>query len=230
MSIATHHYNPDWLSDDALVAGFIVRQAEFRLLRDELARAPLEGSVQHYLLIGLRGAGKSTVGKALAVRLGRPFVELNEQIEREAGLSVQEIITLYGQAGYRKLEKRCLEELAVANPEVVLATGGGIVGEAQTYQLLLSSFYTVWLRADPEVHFRRVMEQRDARIATPDHYREAMDNIRNTLAAREHLGQMAALAVDTTPLTVDQVVEKIIAAPGVLEGGGGGGLPPGSWL
>ena len=113
---------------------------------------------------------------------------------------------------------------------MVLATGGGIVVEAQTYQLLLSSFYTVWLRADPEVHFRRVMEQRDARIATPGHYREAMDNIRNTLAAREHLGQMAALTVDTTPLTVDQVVEKIIAAPGVLEGGGGGGLPPGSWL
>ena len=113
----------------------------------------------------------------------------------------------------------------------MLATGGGIVVEAQTYQLLLSSFYTVWLRADPEVHFRRVMEQRDARIATPGHYREAMDNIRNTLAAREHLGQMAALAVDTTPLTVDQVVEKIIAAPGVLAGGGGGGgLPPGSWL
>mgnify|MGYP003544841301 CR=1 FL=1 len=71
MSIATHHYNPDWLSDDALVAGFIVRQAEFRLLRDDLARAPLEGSVQHYLLIGLRGAGKTTLLKRLAVAIRR---------------------------------------------------------------------------------------------------------------------------------------------------------------
>jgi XRE family aerobic/anaerobic benzoate catabolism transcriptional regulator len=97
---------------------------------------------------------------------------------------------------------------------VVLATGGGIVVEPQTYQLLLGAFYTVWLRADPEVHFRRVMEQHDARIATPSHYREAMENIRNTLAAREHLGRMAALAIDTTPLTVDEVVDKIVEGSG----------------
>ena len=133
---------------------------------------------------------------------------------------MQEIITLYGQAGYRRLEKRCLEELAVSQPEVVLATGGGIVVEPQTYQLLLGAFYTVWLRADPEVHFRRVMEQHDARIATPSHYREAMENIRNTLAAREHLGRMAALIIDTTPLTVDEVVEKIVEGTGGRQGSG----------
>ena len=133
---------------------------------------------------------------------------------------MQEIITLYGQAGYRRLEKRCLEELAVSQPEVVLATGGGIVVEPQTYQLLLGAFYTVWLRADPEVHFRRVMEQHAARIATPSPYREAMETLRSTLAAREHLGRMAALIIDTTPLTVDEVVEKIVEGTGGRQGSG----------
>ncbi|MBL8435836.1 MAG: helix-turn-helix transcriptional regulator [Zoogloea sp.] len=205
--------------DLALIVEFLRQQPAARLtdIREKLFsefQPAASARAQRIALIGLRGAGKSTVGKALAARLGRPFIELNEQIEREAGLSVQEIITLYGQAGYRKLEKRCLEELAVSQPEVVLATGGGIVVEPQTYQLLLGAFYTVWLRADPEVHFRRVMEQHDARIATPSHYREAMENIRNTLAAREHLGRMAALAIDTTPLTVDEVVEKIVEGAG----------------
>lgn len=235
-SVASMFAEPDQLSGDlGLIVEFLRQQPAGQLARireqlfTEFQRAE-SARGKRIALIGLRGAGKSTVGKALAERLGRPFIELNEQIEREAGISVQEIITLYGQAGYRKLERRCLEELAIANPEVVLATGGGIVVEAPTYQLLLSSFYTVWLRADPEVHFRRVMEQRDARIATPGHYREAMDNIRNTLAAREHLGRMAALEVDTTPLTVEEVVERIVAAPGALGGSGGEGLPPGSWL
>lgn len=206
--------------DLGLIVEFLKQQSPVQLgrIREQLFSEFLPAAAarsRRIALIGLRGAGKSTVGRALAERLGRPFIELNEQIEREAGISVQEIITLYGQAGYRKLEKRCLEELAVANPEVVLATGGGIVVEPQTYQMLLSSFFTVWLRADPEVHFRRVMDQHDARIATPGHYREAMDNIRNTLAAREHLGKMAALEIDTTPLTVQQVVERIVAEPGV---------------
>lgn len=169
--------------------------------------APRHGRIA---LIGLRGAGKSTVGKALAERLGRPFVELNEHIQREAGLSVQEIITLYGQPGFRNLERRCLEQVVLNYPSVVLATGGGIVVEPKTYELLLNSFYTVWLRAEPEVHFQRVMAQNDVRIASPSHYREAMENIRQTLAAREPLGRMAAFSVDTTPLTVDAVVDQLV--------------------
>lgn len=160
-------------------------------------------------LIGLRGAGKSTVGKRLAERLNRPFVELNREVEREAGLSLQEVITLYGQSGYRNLERRCLERLVASYPEVVLATGGGLVVEPLTYEILLSSFSTFWLHADPEIHFRRVMDQHDIRIAKPALYREAMDNIRRTLEARDLLYRMANYAVDTSPLSIDEVVGRI---------------------
>jgi XRE family aerobic/anaerobic benzoate catabolism transcriptional regulator len=161
-------------------------------------------------LIGLRGAGKSTVGRQLAERLGRPFVELNKEVEREAGISLQEIINFYGQSGYHNLERRCLERLVATYPDLVLATGGGIVAEPQPYEILLRSFFTVWLHADPEVHFARVMEQHDIRIAKPELYREAMDNIHRTLEARDHLYRMAILEVDTTSLDVSEVVERVI--------------------
>ena len=165
-------------------------------------------------LIGLRGAGKSTVGQKLAARLERPFIELNKEVEREAGISLQEIINFYGQAGYRDLERRCLERLVATHSQVVLATGGGIVAEPQTYEILLSSFLTVWLHADAEVHFRRVMAQHDLRIAKPALYREAMNNIHRTLEARDHLYRLAAFEVDTTALSVDQVVERLAARTG----------------
>lgn len=161
-------------------------------------------------LIGLRGAGKSTVGRQLAERLGRPFVELNKEVEREAGVSLQEIINFYGQSAYHNLERRCLERLVATYPDLVLATGGGIVAEPQPYEILLRSFFTVWLHADPEVHFSRVMDQHDIRIAKPELYREAMDNIHRTLEARDHLYRMAVLEVDTTSLGVSAVVERVI--------------------
>jgi XRE family aerobic/anaerobic benzoate catabolism transcriptional regulator len=160
-------------------------------------------------LIGLRGAGKSIVGQQLAVRLNRPFIELNKEVEREAGIGLQEIINFYGQSGYRDLERRCLERLVATQSEFVLATGGGIVAEPPTYEILLSNFLTVWLHADAEVHFRRVLAQHDIRIAKPALYREAMDNIHRTLEARAHLYRMAAFELDTTPLTVGEVVERI---------------------
>jgi XRE family aerobic/anaerobic benzoate catabolism transcriptional regulator len=209
-------------SDDEQLGGdldviveYLKRQPQERLakIREQFfAEAQALDATHHgrIALIGLRGAGKSTVGKALAERLGRPFIELNEHIQNEAGLSVQEIITLYGQPGFRNLERRCLEQIVMNYPSVVLATGGGIVVEPKTYELLLNSFYTIWLRADPEVHFQRVMAQNDSRIASPALYREAMENIRQTLAAREPLGRMAQLSIDTTPLTVDAVVDQLI--------------------
>jgi len=101
-----------------------------------------------------------------------------------------------------------------AHPRVVLATGGGIVVEPGTYELLLRAFHTVWLQADPEVHFSRVMAQSDARIARPALHREAMDNIHRSLAARHSLYEMADEAIDTTHLDVDQVVERIAAFVG----------------
>ncbi|HET6720871.1 MAG TPA: helix-turn-helix transcriptional regulator [Rhodocyclaceae bacterium] len=201
--------------DFSVVMEFLKRRSPDQL--DRIRRRLLAEFESHgdkagrIALIGLRGAGKSTVGKELAERLGRPFVELNKEVEREAGISLQEILNFYGQTGYRNLERRCLERLLVTHPNIVLATGGGIVVEPQTYEILLSSFYTVWLHAEHEVYFQRAMGQHDLRIAKPPLYREAMENIRRTMESRDHLYRMADLAVDTTKLSVDQVVQGVIA-------------------
>ncbi len=149
-------------------------------------------------LIGLRGAGKSTLGARLARRLGLPFVELNREIERAGGVAVPEVFTLYGAAGYRTLERSCLGRVIERHEAVVLATGGGLVTDAGTYALLRGAFTTVWLRARPEDHFDRVRRQQDARIAAPALERVAMANIRTMLAAREPLYAQADLTLDTS--------------------------------
>ncbi|WP_374263370.1 helix-turn-helix transcriptional regulator [Zoogloea sp.] len=205
--------------DFNLIVEFLKRQPVGNLarIREQIFAdyQPTDGlRKDRIVLIGLRGAGKSTVGQALAERLGRPFVELNREVEQEAGLSLQEIITLYGQSGYRNLERRCLEQVVAKHPQVVLATGGGIVAEPLTYEILLNAFFTVWLHAEPDTHFRRVMDQHDIRIAKPALYREAMDNIHRTLEARDHLYRMAAFDVDTTQRSVDEVVARIAGQMG----------------
>src|SRR6266478_185448 len=113
-----------------------------------LRRTPFAGIA----LIGLRGAGKSTLGKMLAKKIGWSFVELNKEIEAQNGLSVAEIIALYGQEGFRRLEQAALGQLLARKELMVLATGGGIVSEPLTFDLILSSFYTIWLKAEPEEH------------------------------------------------------------------------------
>src|SRR5882757_1596097 len=128
-------------------------------------------------LIGLRGAGKSTLGAKLAKALGAPFVELDREIEREAGTSLSEIFLLYGQAGYRRYERRCLERVLEKNGRAVIATGGSIVSEPGTYELLLSACFTVWLKAQPEEHMARVIAQGDTRpMAGND---QAMEDLRS---------------------------------------------------
>ncbi|MGB8608717.1 helix-turn-helix transcriptional regulator, partial [Bradyrhizobium sp.] len=119
-------------------------------------------------LIGLRGAGKSTLGKILAKKIGWGFVELNKEIERENGLSVAEIIALYGQEGFHRMEQAALGQLLARKELMVLATGGGIVSEPVTFDLILSSFYTIWLKAEPEEHMARVRGQGDLRPMADD--------------------------------------------------------------
>lgn len=165
-------------------------------------------------LIGLRGAGKSTLGVLIAKRLGVPFIELNAEIEKEAGLSLTEIFSIYGQAGFRRLERRCLDRVVSTYPEVVMATGGGIVVEPATYELLLHSFFSIWLHADPEEHFRRVMAQHDVRIATPQLQEEAMTNIIDTLTARQRLYALAHAQIDTTDKLIDALVEQAVTLAG----------------
>src|SRR5947208_15422738 len=121
-------------------------------------------------LIGLRGAGKSTLRAKLAKTLGAPFIELDREIGREAGTGLSEIFLLYGQAGYRRYERRCLERVLEKNERAVIATGGSIVSEPGTYELLLSACFTVWLKAEPEVDMARVVAERDTcPMAENDH-------------------------------------------------------------
>ena len=161
-------------------------------------------------LIGLRGAGKSTLGKMLAKKIGWRFVELNKEIEAQNGLSVAEIIALYGQEGFRRMEQAALGQLLARKELMVLATGGGIVSEPLTFDLILSSFYTIWLKAEPEEHMARVRGQGDLRPMADD--RSAMAELRTILLSREPLYARASAVVDTAGLTVDAAAARLIDA------------------
>ena len=161
-------------------------------------------------LIGLRGAGKSTLGKLLAKKIGWNFVELNKEIEAQNGLSVAEIIALYGQEGFRRMEQAALGQLLARKELTVLATGGGIVSEPLTFDLILSSFYTIWLKAEPEEHMARVRSQGDLRPMADD--RSAMAELRTILKSREPLYARASAVVDTAGLTVDAAAARLIEA------------------
>jgi XRE family aerobic/anaerobic benzoate catabolism transcriptional regulator len=161
-------------------------------------------------LIGLRGAGKSTLGKMLAKKIGWSFVELNKEIEAQNGLSVAEIIALYGQEGFRRMEQAALTALLARKELMVLATGGGIVSEPLTFDLILSSFYTIWLKAEPEEHMARVRGQGDLRPMADD--RKAMAELRNILVSREPLYARASAVVDTAGLSVNDAAARLVDA------------------
>ena len=158
--------------------------------------ADLRSARQRVALIGLRGAGKSTLGRMLAEDLALPFVELTREIEKVAGCGISEIHALYGAAAYRRYERRALEECLERLPQAVIATPGGIVSEAETLELLLSRCFTVWLQASPEEHMQRVIAQGDLRPMASSH--EAMDDLRRILAGRTPSYARADLAVDTS--------------------------------
>jgi XRE family aerobic/anaerobic benzoate catabolism transcriptional regulator len=161
-------------------------------------------------LIGLRGAGKSTLGRRLAEDIGWSFVELNKEIEEQNGLSVAEILALYGQEGFRRMEQIALVQTLARKEPVVLATGGGIVAEPLTFDLILSSFYTVWLKAEPEEHMARVRGQGDLRPMADD--RSAMQELRTILLSREPLYARAAAQVDTAGLSVEEATARLAEA------------------
>lgn len=152
-------------------------------------------------LIGLRGAGKSTLGRRLAQELGVPFLEMDREIEEESGLPLSELFSLYGQAGYRRFEGRCLSRIVEEYPRAVLSVGGGVVSEAGTYDFLLANCMTVWLRASPSEHMQRVIAQGDMRPMAESH--EAMEDLKRILAGREPQYRKADEIVDTSGASVE---------------------------
>ena len=166
-----------------------------------------EAEVPVIALLGLRGAGKSTIGRRLARRLRVPFVELDRRVEEAGGLSLDEIFALHGPDYYRRLEREALERLLADDRPAVVATGGGIVASGETYSLLRRRALTVWLRADAEDHWNRVVQQGDRRPMA-DHP-EAMAELRRLLAERQPLYAEAAHVVDTSKLGVEEAVQAI---------------------
>lgn len=158
-------------------------------------------------LIGLRGAGKSTLGQLIAEDLKIPFIELNREIELDSGLAIPEIFSLYGQDGYRRLEQRCLRSVIDRHSEVVLAVAGGIVAEANTYEMLLRSFHSVWLQASPEEHMERVRAQGDRRPMAGNP--AAMNDLRSILESRQQHYANAEMTFDTSAKTVGQCREEL---------------------
>jgi XRE family aerobic/anaerobic benzoate catabolism transcriptional regulator len=169
-----------------------------------------EPGVPTVSLLGVRGAGKSTVGAALAKRLGVPFLELDTLVEEAAALPLQEIFAVHGEDHYRRLEARALEEFLARGRPAVLATGGGIVNSRETFDLLRRSTVTVWLRATPEEHMERVVRQGDRRsIAWKGGQKSAMTQLKRLLATREPLYRDADITVDTSGLSPREVVARI---------------------
>ncbi len=158
-------------------------------------------------LVGLRGAGKSTLGRMLAEDLDFPFVELSREIEKFAGCSINEIQALYGQNAYRRYERRAIEEAIQIYPEAVIATPGGLVSDPASFHLLLAHCTTVWLQADPEDHMQRVTAQGDLRPMAG--HREAMDDLKGILAGRAAFYSKAEFRIDTSAAPLEATFAEL---------------------
>jgi XRE family aerobic/anaerobic benzoate catabolism transcriptional regulator len=204
---------PEWLLIRELLDG----RSETDLHRARLRLAELFGSagdrrsrLAHIALIGLRGAGKSTLGRMLAEDLNYPFVELGREIEKVAGCSIVEIHSLYGANAYRRYERRALEQTIQLYPEVVIATPGGLVSDASTFNLLLAHCYTIWLQAEPADHMKRVVAQGDFRPMAGN--KEAMEDLKRILAGRAAFYAKADLHYHTSGQSLEASFAGLRAA------------------
>jgi XRE family aerobic/anaerobic benzoate catabolism transcriptional regulator len=166
-----------------------------------------QGRQSRVALIGLRGAGKSTLGRRLAENLGFPFIELSREIEQFAGCGISEIHNLYGANAYRRYERRALEEAIQIYPEVVIATPGGLVADSANFNLLLTHCTTVWLQADASDHMGRVAAQGDMRPMAAS--AEAMEDLKRILEGRAAFYSKADLAFNTSAQGLEDSVERL---------------------
>ena len=191
--------SPEWL----MIRELLEQRDEATLQRVRVAVGEMLGTgggnantSSRIALVGLRGAGKSTLGQMLAEDLGFPFVELSREIEKFAGCSVAEIQALYGVNAYRRYERRALEEAIQIHSEAVIATPGGLVSDPATFNQLLAHCTTVWLKADAQDHMKRVLAQGDTRPMAAS--KEAMEDLKGILAGRAAFYAKAQLQVDTS--------------------------------
>ena len=204
--------NPEWL----LIRELLSNRSEaelhrIRLLLAERLGSPTEDEArrQRIALVGLRGAGKTTLGQRLADDLGYAFVELSREIEKFAGCSISEIHNLYGTHAYRRYERRALEESIQIYPEVVIATPGGVVSDPATFNEVLSHCYTVWLQARPEDHLARVAAQGDMRPMAGS--REALEDLKRILEGRSAFYAKADMAFDTSAQDLETSFQRLRA-------------------
>ena len=180
-----------------------------RLVQEE-ERSPRS---ERIALLGLRGAGKSTLGRKLAESLGAPFIELDSEVEKEAGAKLGEVFSMYGQDVFRRFERRALERVLAEHPRAVIAAGGSLVTDPGTYALLLDRCVCVWLKASPDEHMSRVIAQGDMRPFQGGKQGQgrsaALDEIKKLLDDRKALYSRADAAVDTSGRTVKQSFEQL---------------------
>jgi len=177
----------------------------FRLMRDFSPGEKVRR--KRIALIGLRGAGKSTLGSKLALEMRVPFVELDGEIEKDTGIPLGEIFSLYGQSGYRAIERRTVTRVVTEHECAVLSVGGGVVSEKETFDYLLSHCYTIWIKAQPEEHMSRVLEQGDFRAMAGND--RAMEDLRRILEAREPLYRKADMELDTSGSSVEESFSRL---------------------
>lgn len=203
--------SPEWL----MIRELLEQRDEATLHRVRVAIGEMLGTggdnathCHRIALVGLRGAGKSTLGKMLADALDYPFIELSREIEKFAGCSVSEIQSLYGQNAYRRYERRALEEAIQIYPEAVIATPGGLVSDPATFNQLLAHCTTVWLEADPQDHLKRVTAQGDLRPMAAS--KEALEDLKVILAGRAAFYSKAQFRINTSTQSLDQTFASLL--------------------
>ncbi len=200
-----------WTSEAAMARylfGKATRDQRRRVMAILDGETPASSRAGRIALIGLRGAGKSTLGRQAAAHLGLPFLELNDEIEAACGMPVNEVFSLYGQEGYRRLERQALERIVETHDSVILAVAGGIVSEPETYTYFLRHYTAIWLKARPEEHMARVQGQGDQRPMAG--YSDAMADLKRILHSREALYAMAEAQVDTSNITQEESLRRLL--------------------
>jgi len=201
--------SPEWL----LLREMLSSRSEDELRQVRVQIAGMFGATQasertnRIALIGLRGAGKTTLGQRLAKDLGYAFIELSREIEKFAGCSISEIHNLYGTNAYRRYERRALEEAIQIYPEVVIATPGGLVSDSATLNEMLSHCYTIWLQATPEDHLARVAAQGDMRPMAGS--AEALEDLKLILEGRSAFYAKADMTFDTSSHPLEDSYEAL---------------------